>query len=106
MDSPKDALARIKRAFAAPLIDPESLGRERRRADSDPTRFSPCGRKINQPGIDWRFHAGSASPDDASGSAPAEEFSLAFRDPLRLALLSASIRPYRCLSRCVHACLT
>src|SRR5467141_3668524 len=34
MDSPKDALARLKRAFSGPLIDPGSHGRERRRADS------------------------------------------------------------------------
>src|SRR2546426_3274335 len=33
MDSPKDALARIKRAFAGPLIDRDSHGRERRRAE-------------------------------------------------------------------------
>ena len=34
-DSRKDALARIKRAFAGPLIDGDSHGRERRRADSN-----------------------------------------------------------------------
>src|SRR5437879_11889135 len=33
MDSPKDALARIKRAFAGPLIDRDLHGRERRRAE-------------------------------------------------------------------------
>jgi len=42
MDSPKDALARIKRGFAGPLIDRDSHGKERRRADSLCTRqFGP-----------------------------------------------------------------
>src|SRR2546426_11978886 len=106
MDSPKDALARIKRAFAGPLIVRDSHGRERRRADSDPARFSPCGRKVNQPGIDWRSQAVSSSRNAGSGRILAQYFSRVFEDPRRNPFLTASVLAPLSLQSCENVALS